>query len=164
MLTYIETFSALDFPMLMTVYGESNRENVLDGCAPDLASVEADFRVYLERDFFTCPGAKYALWTTEEGYVSALRLRPWENGLLLEGLETAPAVRRLGYATRLIRGVCAEQTVPLYAHVGKENAPSLAAFAACGFTRLLEYARYSAVDETLDHMCTLAFRPAPIFL
>ena len=158
MLTYAQTPSALDFPMLMTVYGESNRENVLDGCAPDLATVEADFRFYLEHDFFTCPGAEYALWTTEDGYVSALRLRPWEDGLLLEGLETAPAFRRCGYAARLIRGVCADHALPLYAHVDKENISSLASFAACGFTRLLEYARYSPDTEALDHMCTLAFR------
>ena len=164
MLTYIETLSGLDFPMLMTVYAESNRENVLVGCAPDLSAVEADFRSYLACDFFTCPGAKYALWSTEKGYVSALRLRPWEDGLLLEGLETAPAFRHRGYAARLIREVCAGQTAPLYAHVDKENAPSLTAFAACGFTRLLEYARYSATEEALDHMCTLTFRPAPISL
>jgi len=159
MLIYAETLSDLDFPMLMTVYAESNRENVLDGCAPDLPAVEADFHRYLARDFFTRPGAKYVLWTTEEGYVSALRLRPWEDGLLLEGLETAPAFRRRGCATQLIRGVCAGQKVPLYAHVNKKNAPSLAAFAACGFTRLLEYARYSPEDEALEHLCTLTFRP-----
>lgn len=158
MLTYAETFSALDFPMLMTVYGESNRENVQDGCAPDLPAVEADFRFYLEHDFFTRPGAKYALWSTADGYASALRLRPWEDGLLLEGLETAPAFRRHGYAARLIRRVCADHTLPLYAHVDKKNLPSLATFASCGFTRLLEYARYSPDEEALDHMCTLAFR------
>jgi len=43
--------------------------------------------------------------------------------------------------------------------VNKKNAPSLAAFAACGFTRLLEYARYSPEDEALEHLCTLTFRP-----
>ena len=75
-------------------------------------------------------------------YFSALRLEPYEDGLLLEALETAPAHRRKGYAEKLIRAVQAEFLQKIYSHVSKKNTASLAVHQKCGFRQVLDYAKY----------------------
>ena len=82
----------------------------------------------------------------EGRYVSALRLEPNRDGLLLEALETLPEERRRGYAVSLISSVqrwlkaCGEVT--LYSHVSKRNEASLRTHRRCGFEIYLDHTVY----------------------
>ncbi len=137
----------LDFHQLMDVYTEGNRENGSE-FYPDLPEgqrilqAEQAFRQYLTEVFFPTPGAVYAVWKEQGVYVSALRLEPFEEGFLLEALETAPGSRRRGYARQLIRAVQEAFGGKIYSHVSKRNVPSLAVHEKCGFCRILDYAKY----------------------
>ena len=140
----------LPFEQLMTVYEEGNRENgkilaPFDPEARQLQLAEEDFYDYL-RAFFAVPGAQYALWEADGAAVSALRLEPYRDGLLLEALETAPQKRRQGYATELIQAVQRhlgrEGAIRLYSHVSKKNVPSLNVHRRCGFQIIEDCAVY----------------------
>ena len=117
-----------------------------------LLETEEDFREYLETVFFRQEGALYALWLREDRCVSALRLEPYRDGLLLEALATAPGERRKGYAGALIRAVqemlLSRGPVRLYAHVAKHNTPSLRTHSACGFQKIQDSAVY--IDGSAD--------------
>ncbi len=103
---------------------------------------------YLRRDFFRTPGAMVALWEGEGQCLSALRLEPYRDGLLICALGTHSACRNRGHATALLRAV--RQSVPgsLYAHVAKDNIPSLAAHKNAGFQIIQDTARY--LDGSVD--------------
>lgn len=162
MLILAKRIHDFSFAKLMEVYTESCRENGAEFWpweTPErqLALVEQDFYDYLVRCFFTADGAVYAIRTEGERYVSALRLEPYRDGLLLEALETAPEFRRKGYARDLICAVLAEYSgVKIYAHVSKRNMASLRTHEVCGFQRVLEYAAY--IDGSVnERCCTLCY-------
>lgn len=147
MLYLADKLNQLNFAQLMEVYIEGNEENgaLFYQQLPknqQILQAEQAFYQYLAEGFFTVPGAVYAIWEENGVYISALRLEPYEDGLLLEALETAPVFRRQGYAEKLIRAVQAEFPQRIYSHVSKKNAPSLAIHEKCGFCRVLDYARY----------------------
>lgn len=162
MLILIKTMKELKFGHLMAVYEQSNRENGQEfwPALPEgqqLLRAEQDFYQYLRESFFATEGAFYAIWAEKGNYVSALRLEPYQDGLLLEALETAPDHRRKGYAAALIRAV---QDLPevekIYAHVHKKNTPSLRTHESCGFRRVLEHAVY--IDGSVrTNSCTLCY-------
>lgn len=146
MLKFAKSLRELSFGSLMKVYAEGclERGQALypeETEARQIALGEEEFYNYLSQVFFRTPGAVYAMWQVDGNYVSALRLEPFRDGLLLEALETAPDQRRNGYAKALIRAVL-EQTgdVKIYSHVSKRNTASLKTHEACGFHRLLDYA------------------------
>ena len=149
----------LDFRQLMDVYREGNLENAAEifPNAPEnqwLLLAEQSFYQYLREIFFSTEGAFYAIWVERGRYVSALRLEPYRDGLLLEALETAPEERRKGYAQELIHAVISYVgDVKVYSHVGKKNIASLAVHKKCGFHRILEYAAY-ADGSVLQSSCT----------
>ena len=160
MLVIAKSLGALNFGQLMEVYGQSNQENGAEFW-PDLPEgqralqAEQGFYQYLRECFFLTEGAFYAIWCADGKYVSALRLEPYQDGLLLEALETAPDHRRKGYATALIIAVM--ETVgdrKVYSHVSKRNVASLKTHAKCGFHRILEHAVY-ADGSVLTNSCTL---------
>ncbi len=161
MLTVAKNMKELDFLGLMEIYIEGNRENGADlfpeEPAPrQLQLAEEDFRDYLRHDFFRVPGAVYYIWQERGISVSALRLEPYQDGLLLEALETRPDCRRRGYAERLLRAVLARVEGKVYSHVHKKNVPSLAIHEKCGFRRISEMATY--VDGSVnDRCCTLCY-------
>ncbi len=137
----------VDFSALMRVYEEGNRENgaLLHPEHPEgqqLLRAEQSFHQYLSEVFFFTAGAVYAIWVENGRYVSALRLERYEDGLLLEALETAPADRRKGYAEKLIRAIQEEFPQKIYSHVSKKNTASLAVHKKCGFRQVLDYAKY----------------------
>lgn len=148
MLILAKTIDALSFEDLMEIYIEGNREHGAE-LWPEKSEQEQlelskqAFRCYLEADFFSKPGAVYAVWEAGGKYVSALRLEPNRDGLLMEALETIPAQRQKGYAAALIQAVQdwlgKQGTVKIYSHVSKRNAASLATHARCGFRRLLDH-------------------------
>ena len=89
----------LAFGKLMEVYEEGNLKNGRElypeeSESRQIALAEQDFYQYLQQIFFRTPGAVY--YVLEEGgrYISALRLEPYRDGMLLEALETAPNQRR----------------------------------------------------------------------
>lgn len=148
MLKIANRMGELHFPRLMEIYVEGNRENGAE-CYPEepemrqLELAEGDFRQYLAEDFFRQKGAFYAIWEESGRYVSALRLEPYRDGLLLEALETRPDVRRQGYASTLIQAVqCLPGVKKLYSHVSKRNAPSQGTHIKCGFRQVSDQATY----------------------
>lgn len=165
MLVVANRLGKLSFEALMEVYREANRENgqrIAPGESEDrqIALAEQDFYSYLHDGFFTCPEARYCVWEENQRYVSALRLEPYRDGLLLEALETAPGQRQKGYALRLVQAVqqLLEQqgSVRIYSHVSKKNTPSLKTHFRCGFQRYLDYAAY--IDGSVnDRAYTLRY-------
>lgn len=152
----------LNFRQLMDVYLEDNVENgkaFYPDLPPDrqIEEAEQSFYQYLAMDFFRQKDAFCAVWEVQGRYVSALRLEPYRDGMLLEALSTAPEYRRRGFAAALIRAVL--QGLPsgkIYSHVGKDNAPSLRTHGFCGFRRIRENAVY--IDGSVnDRCCTMMY-------
>lgn len=162
MLIIAKSVRELNFGLLMGIYEESNRENALERW-PELPEgqrmlmAEGDFYQYLREIFFTVPGSVCCIWEENGTYVSALRLEPYRDGVLLEALETAPTLRCRGYGEKLIRAAIERcGGTRIYSHVGKSNEASLAIHKKCGFNRTLEYAVY--VDGSVNHRCcTMVF-------
>jgi RimJ/RimL family protein N-acetyltransferase len=153
MLYLAKSLQQLHFGKLMEVYTESNAEKADNA---GLLQAEQDFYQYLRDCFFTTPGAVYAIWQEQGTYVSALRLEPYKDGLLLEALETAPEHRRRGFACRLIQAVLTEFAEnKIYSHVSKRNLPSLAVHEKCGFWKISDSAAYidGSVDERAITLC-----------
>ena len=137
----------LNFSKLMAVYEEGNRENGALLCPEasenlQILRSEQAFYQYLSESFFTTTGAVYAIWEENGAYISALRLEPYEDGLLLEALETAPAHRQKGYAASLICSVQEAYPVKIYSHVSKQNKASLGVHEKCGFRIVADCAKY----------------------
>lgn len=162
MLRVIQNMRQLRFSQLMSVYAQGNLENGQERYPnePEYRQIflaEQDFYAYLQDCFFATAGAFYAAWEVDRKYVSALRLEPYKDGLLLAALETAPECRRKGYAQALIKAV--QQQVAgrkIYAHVSKRNLPSLTVHEKCGFRRISEQAVY--IDGSVnDRACTFCF-------
>ena len=156
MLKIIETMSELNTEQLMLVYRQSNLENG-EEFYPDfspieqLIKVENAFLAYLRQDFFQQKNAMYAIWIVDGIYLAALRLEPYKDGLLLQALETAPEVRRNGYAYKLMASVVSflrtTQWRRVYSHIAKRNVPSIGVHTKCGFQRISESATY--IDGTV---------------
>ena len=162
MLVVIQSMRELNFGQLMSVYEEGNRENGQEFWSelPEgvrILHAEQDFYRYLRESFFQTDGAFYCVWEESGGYVSALRLEPYQDGLLLEALETAPDLRRKGYAAALIREVLTRfGDRKIYAHVHKKNTASLRTHESCGFRRILEHAVY--IDGSVkSNSCTYCY-------
>lgn len=164
MLIAAKSMGDFSFRKLMEVYEASNqkaaqeRKNLPAMFALQLA--EQDFCQYLQDVFFKTPGAVYYIWENNGSYVSALRLEPYRNGLLLEALETAADHRRKGYAVALIRAVqcCLQQQGPvrIYSHVNKRNTASLRTHESCGFRVISDCAVY--ISGSVDYRsCTLVY-------
>ena len=161
MLHIAKSLKELDFSALMGIYIESNRENGED-MWPDepegrqMALAEQGFYQYLRECFFPTPGVAYYVWIENGKYVSALRLEPYQDGLLLEALETAPDRRKKGCAKALI---CAVLTAcpgeKIYSHVSKRNVPSLRTHEACGFWKILDHAVYADGSVMNNHVTFL---------
>lgn len=152
MLVIANRLSDLSFNSLMRIYVEGNLENGQESWpgepeARQIALAEQDFYDYLQQTFFRTPGAAYFIWHVDGQYVSALRLEPYEDGLLLEALETVPDQRRKGYAKALIGAVLdwlrEHGCVRVYSHVNKRNTASLATHKSCGFRKILDHAVYT---------------------
>lgn len=157
MLVLVRMARELRFGELMGLYEESNLEKGRllwphETEARQLALAEQDFFDYLRQVFFTLPGAMYCIWQKNGRYVSALRLEPWKDGLLLTGLETAPQSRNRGCACDLIRSVQAflsqQGPVKLYSHIRNCNKPSIRVHEKCGFQKVFSYAAYT--DGSVD--------------
>ena len=151
MLKIAASLREIDFEALSELYREGNAENGaqlyphLDS-SEQLLLAEQDFYQYLAQCFFTVDGAVYALWEQDGQYCSALCLEPYQDGLLLAALETAPDKRRQGYACRLLGAVQAwlsqHGPIKVYSHVHRKNAASQRSHQSCGFTKIFDHAVY----------------------
>ena len=157
MLQIITSIQQLDFGQLMTVYRQSNSK-LEESCYPKLDAVERRLEAEQDqyafvRDFLRMPDAFIAVWSIEGTYQAALRAEPYSDGLLLEGVETAPDSRRQGFAKRLVRETVkylAERgNCRIYSHISKRNIPSIALHESCGFLKLYDHAVF--VDGSVDH-------------
>ena len=159
MLILAHRLRELRFGELMKVYIEGNQEKAeldysLEPAGAGLRLAEEGFYRYLRDCFFRIPGAVYAVWEEQGSYVSALRLEPYRDGMLLCALETAPGLRKRGYASNLVEAVLEQMDGPVYSHVSKRNAPSLRLHEKLGFQRIEEQARY--LDGSVNQRaCTL---------
>jgi len=147
MLIIADRLHKLSFRELMEIYVEGNLEKARDEYydAPEhlgLQYAEQDFYQYLKECFFQTPGAKYAVWEEGGRYICALRWEPYEDGVLVSALETRPAFRRMGYATRLMNEVLPRLEGNVYSHVNKQNTASLSVHKKCGFSVISDSARY----------------------
>ena len=87
----------------------------------DTLQAEQDLYAYLQEDLF--PRGLCCIWEENGRYVSALRLQPWKDGWLLEGLQTQRDHRGKGYAKALLDAVLeATQYDKIYAHIRRTNA------------------------------------------
>ena len=149
MVIIARSLKELEFSKLMAVYAEGNLEAGRDRWPEEpeyrrQLLAEQDFYNYLSQVFFRTVDAVYLVWQERGEYVSALRLEPYRDGLLLEALETDPAYRRKGYAGLLVRETLARfGGAKIYSHVAKKNAPSRRTHEACGFRKILDHAVYA---------------------
>ena len=157
MLFIYDRLSQIRFGQLMQVYAEGTAENGADDyphLSPNeqLLRAEQDFYAYLQTGFFTQPGDLYCVWEENGAYISALRLQQYQDGLLMEALETHPSYRHQGYAQKLILAVF-EELKPnrVYSHIGHKNLASQATHLACGFTKISNQARYA--DGSVNSHC-----------
>ena len=155
MLLIMKRLEELDFSALMDVYIEGNLEKAEEYGDGGLLRAEREFRDYLREDFFRQRDAFYAVWEEKGRYVSALRLEPYQDGLLLEALETAPQHRRKGYAVKLVQAALKHAgNIKIYSHVSRKNTASLRTHEKCGFRKILDHAVY-ADGSVNDRCCTL---------
>ena len=124
MLMIATSLRQLNWSQLMALYEEGNRENGKDlyphlSAGQQLLHAEQDFYDYLKNGFFIQPGDRYCLWSEAGIYVSALRLERYQDGLLLEALETHPAYRGRGYAKKLVAAVLERVDEKVYSHISR---------------------------------------------
>lgn len=106
---------------------------------------EEEFRDYLREVFFKTEGAVYCLWQVDSGCVSALRLEPYRDGMVLAGLETAAQERKMGYATILIQAAMewakCRGVTQVYSHIHHGNTASIKVHQRCGFQKVADHAK-----------------------
>ena len=136
MLTVAKSMGQLRFSQLAEVY--------------ETETLEAEQALYdfLRHDFFL--NGICCLWEEKGRYVAVLRLQPWKDGWLLDGLQTHRDHRRKGYAKALVLASLENvNTQKVYVHIQRQNAASIALHTACGFYKILPYATYS--DGSVYH-------------
>ena len=162
MLIVAKYLREIAFGKLMDVYQEGNLENGQDRWPDEpagrqIALAEEDFYHYLQQVFFKTDGAVYLIWEERGKYVSALRLEPYRDGLLLTALETHPQMRRRGFAEKLVKAALEyAEDLAVYSHVSKTNIASARTHEKCGFEKMLDYAVY-ADGSVNNRSCTLHY-------
>lgn len=157
MLQIFHSVKQLNFRQLCDVYSDellkAGREQY-DQFSLNLQILEAeqDFYHYLN-EFFKVIDAFYGIWSVEGTYKAALRIEPYQDGVLLSGLQTASNSRKKGYAARLV-----EETLTylsdkgvhmVYSHIHNKNVASIKTHRKCGFEKIFDYAVF--LDGSVDH-------------
>lgn len=166
-----EHLEDLDFPKLMEIYRESNLENI-EYFFPEetdrergLRGVEEGFYDYLKSDFFRGAGNRYYVLADGSCWASAIRLCPVPDrsgAWYAEALETAPALRRRGYARKLMEllfsALAREGPFELTDSVSRRNEPSLEFHRALGFQVFQDPAVCALNGETNPNCVGLRWR------
>ena len=160
MLKIIDFADQLPFGQIMDIYECSNRDRgkcnfpQLDE-SEQLLLAEQDFYAYLQ-DVLNRHLAIIALWSAEGRAVAALRLEKYHDGLLLAGIETAPAERRKGYASALVCAIVNHfPNCKIYSHIFNGNHASVSLHTKCGFKKIADMAVLldgSATNEASTYM------------
>ena len=148
MLKVIKSVRELNFGALLEVYRDNpDISGASEGAgknAENCFRTQQMFYQYLREIFFHDPRSFYAVWDTENGYMAALRVEPYRDGMLIEALETAPEVRGAGIASALLKTLLTEcdglGLKKIYAHVHKNNRISFHVHQKCGFSVIAESA------------------------
>lgn len=157
MLQIITSPKQLDFSQILQVYRQSLQKSGAENYPQldenrRLIEAEQDFYFYL-LDFLKEPETFCTVWNVAGKYASVLRVEPYRDGVLIEGLETDPQFRKQGCAKNLLNrtlehlncnGIC-----KVYAHISKENVASQKTHFSCGFCCIADYAAY--IDGSVDY-------------
>lgn len=142
MLTIIRSTDPVPYSAIMEIYEESiTRDGRLRYARYSVErqkmEAEQELYQYLKEVFFRQPEAFLALWTVDGKAVSALRMEPYQDGFLLNALETAPAHRKKGYATSLVKETLmyfrGHSNLPVYSHIEQKNLASINVHQNAGF-------------------------------
>lgn len=162
MLVKITDFNEIDCHKLMAIYAEGNLENTdyfypqIMNKAEAVKKVEQDFCNYIKQKFLNGKNI-YCIWEDNGVWISALRLYLIENNFYyLEALETAPAYRRHGYASLLLKEVVKDLrkcgSFKICDCVGKKNTASLGTHKKCGF-KIVSEDGYDYLQKETDNRC-----------
>jgi len=167
MLQIKTSFDRIDFRQLCRVYSDE----LLNAGKKDypyfsenlqILEAEQDFYHFLS-EFFRLDDAFYAIWIEEGRYQSALRVEPYQDGVIFTGLQTALESRNKGYASALmeetlrylsINGVCR-----VYSHIRKDNRASIQCHIENGFEKILDYSVY--INGDVDRHCHTYLKKLP---
>ena len=149
--------------MLASVYEESNKENAKRDGHSGLSNIsfleaEMDFYDYMSY-FLQDQNSFLAIWAENDQYLSAVRIEPYSDGVLLSGLETILAERRKGYAGRLLQELMiylkGRDVHKVYSHIKRSNTGSISVHMRCGFDRCLDYAKCidGSILQNMDTYC-----------
>lgn len=157
MLRIIANPSELDYGQVMQVYNQSlqkSGESDYPHLDPNqqLLEAEQDFFYFLKA-FLYQKQSICAVWIEQGRYVSALRAEPYQDGFLIEGLETMPNCRQKGYASHLLlaasKYLFENYTDIIYSHIHKKNRISINTHLSCGFSYFQDYAVF--IDGSVDY-------------
>ena len=145
MLKLVYSMNDLDIGQLLQIYEDWNLD-------------ETEYLDYLRNVFFQQRDSFFALWIVDGQYKAALRIEPYNDGLLIASLCTASSERRKGYGyllvTELIKHLSTLPYKVVYSHIEKRNTPSVELHLKCGFQFYRDYAKY--LDGTVTHnSCTM---------
>lgn len=166
MLKILKSVSQLNIEELLAIYQEDILENGIS-FFPQLSGTELirksedSFVSYLREDFFSQKDSFVAVWTSDGHYKAALRIEPYNDGVLLEALSTAPSERKKGFGYLLVsavQGYLSDLSYNvIYSHINKKNIPSLELHKKCGFQIFADFARY--IDGTVtQNSCTMYYQ------
>ena len=157
LLKIVKTPAELDYGQVMHIYGESLLRSAktdypyLDG-NQQLIEAEQDFYLFL-KSFLKQKDSLCFFWISKGRYVSALRIEPFQDGYLIEGVETAEDFRNQGFAKCLLNAALEymqDQGIDkIYSHIHRANTPSMSLHLSCGFVKIKDCAAY--VDGSVDH-------------
>lgn len=165
MLLIAHSLKELSFDKLMELYKSDNLERAskeYPNLSPyrGLERIEDEFYSYLQDGFFRQRGARYFILMEEDRYISAMRIEPYLDGVLINALETALDYRRQGYGELLFRQSLSllnnEGAGKVYSHIYRNNKASSNLHKKCGFTLAYPYARFldgttSSAADTYVH-------------
>lgn len=143
MLQIVTSGKELNMQQLLPVYVLSNLEcgqKLLknESYWEQLRTGETVFRDSI-LSFLRIDGSMLALWNIRDRCVAALRLEPYQDGLLLSCLETAPEARGRGAATALLSAVLERCPGKVYSHIHKSNKISFNLHLKVGFEIALDH-------------------------
>ena len=152
LLQFLTSVKQVNMEELLDVYEESNMQFGKKVC-PAGSSWEQTYigeknmREYVY-EFLKIDGACLAIYTVGSIIASAARLEPYQDGYLLSGLETLPALRNNGYASALLMGILNQVAVPIYSHIKRTNRSSISVHENAGFIIISDFAKL--VDGTVS--------------
>ena len=142
MLRIFTSLHGVSYRELMDVYEESilhSGKNLLPRGDANAQRLEGEQSLYdyMENVFFSADEAILALWEENGSYCCALRAEPFEDGFLINALETRPDRRQKGYAkallTRVVSYLKEKSEKPVYSHIHMDNKASRCLHEGVGF-------------------------------